>query len=96
MAMKTVKRIGVASLGKCAGVVGLAFGLIGAIAMIVVMIASPGPAGTPGEIAFAVAMSLLVVPAVLSLDAILMALVVGFVFNATARWHGGVSVELSE
>lgn len=97
MALRKVTRIHLSSFAKCAGVMGAGAGLMGAAGWIVWLLTqTQGAADAPGTVAFGIVMMLLATPAIAAMYGIVFAFVGGGLFNATARWHGGFAIDMTD
>lgn len=91
-----VKKIGLLSLAKIAGLFGVVYGLISGILIAIVVSKVPLLAEQLGLVSQWGAKSIIILPVINGAAYFIAGIVLAFIYNLLASWIGGIKVELSK
>jgi hypothetical protein len=98
--MTTITGIGVGAVAKVGGVVSIAFGFIVGAITFITFLALGEISGLPGDVgintAVMIGFCLVALPASMGLWGIIIGALWAWIYNLTARWHGGIALTLKQ
>ncbi len=94
--MTRVTGIGVGAAAKVGGVVFIVFGSFAGFFALVAFLAGGRVDGSASTVGFTMAAYLIGLPAVMGLYGIVIAALWAWIYNLTARWHGGFVLTLKQ